>query len=363
VSWQSPSGSPPKTAWLAKKGTSRTYRQSGVEVAPVEFPPWLLELMGSLMPTCGIENQNWPDGCHLSLFEGSAGMGWQQDEQEFEEKTKDSPGILLAFGASRTLELRPSGVEDGSATLSTQLGPGDMLALEGRSLQRYQMRLLPSDAGPSVLLLFRRVGGAPEDSSQPADKSPAVRSSTEELAPAQAKSAAPEPGFTASSSALPADAPSPPSPLQALTDRAEQLLLQHEAAAPPPPAANSCPSSSVSTSSRASTATAAPAANDSLMKQMQLQQMQQQQQLLLQQQMMQRQMMQQRMMQQQMMQPQPMAAGCSGCMPCMGACSTMPCMQGVCPCGAVSGCSGSPAPMAPMVQAQMPMAMQPPPPA
>ncbi|OLP75630.1 hypothetical protein AK812_SmicGene44545 [Symbiodinium microadriaticum] len=149
-----------------------------------------------------------PDGCQVSLFEGSAGMDWQEDEQKFEEKVEDSLGILLVLGTSRTLELRPSGVEDGSAWAQPHIW------------YTSYVWYISEGVGEDLLLCFTaqaiagEVGSAPEDSSQPADK-PAVRSSTEELAPAQPKSAAPDPGFTASSSMPPPDAPDPPAPPQA----------------------------------------------------------------------------------------------------------------------------------------------------
>merc|ERR1740121_950397 len=106
-----------KTDWMTAEGCRCAYKYGGVEVDPTEFPAWMIEIMETVMPLCGIRGQGrWPNCCNLNLYEdGGMSVGWHADDEElFGGKTNDCPIISLSLGQTRTFELQLKGVAEGS---------------------------------------------------------------------------------------------------------------------------------------------------------------------------------------------------------------------------------------------------------
>lgn len=153
---------PRKTAWMVKPGYTCTYRYGGIDVAPQEFPPWILEIMQMYMPLCGLaDREAWPDSCNLNLYEdGSMSVGWHADDERlFQGRTDDIRIISVSLGQTRTFELRTQGIEeDGArAKCAMKLSNGDMCTMEGLTQKHYHHRV-PKEAtsdGPRINFTWR----------------------------------------------------------------------------------------------------------------------------------------------------------------------------------------------------------------
>jgi len=165
--WQQPEGPngpvPRKTAWMVKRGCTCTYRYGGLEVPPQEFPPWMMELLRSAMPLCGITApQDWPDSCNLNLYDdGGMSVGWHSDDEKlFQGNYRDIQIISLSFGQKRRFELRLNWPEEGEKRVSkVVLGSGDIMTMEGMLQKHFQHRV-PKEGhveGPRINLTWRWV--------------------------------------------------------------------------------------------------------------------------------------------------------------------------------------------------------------
>merc|ERR1719382_1696109 len=118
--WQSPIGSrgkevPRKTAWMVKDGCECRYRYGGAEVQPQTYPKWMIELLKTVMPMCGLPKESqWPDSCNLNHYiGGDMSVGWHgDDEQLFQGKFQDIRIISLTFGQKRAFQLRTNWPDD-----------------------------------------------------------------------------------------------------------------------------------------------------------------------------------------------------------------------------------------------------------
>lgn len=163
--WKQPVGNlgpiPRKTAWMVCQGCLCPYRYGSLEVEPVEYPPWMIELMELTMPRCGVlDKKDWPNSCNLNLYEdGGMSVGWHSDDERlFQGKFQDIRIISLSFGARRRFEVRPNWPNEGEQPIQQLLlGDGDMCTMEGMMQKHYQHRI-PREGyvqGPRINLTWR----------------------------------------------------------------------------------------------------------------------------------------------------------------------------------------------------------------
>jgi alkylated DNA repair dioxygenase AlkB len=147
--WMQPEGKvgllPRKTCWMVRNGCSCSYRYGGIEVDGQEFPPWMLEVMQTVMPLCGLETEDtWPNSCNLNLYEdGGMSVGWHADDERlFQGRFQDCRIISLSLGARRRFELRLNWPENSRSSLyRLELGCGDILTMEGMMQKHFQHRV------------------------------------------------------------------------------------------------------------------------------------------------------------------------------------------------------------------------------
>jgi len=168
VDWQQPVGPrgqpiPRKTAWMVASGCSCTYRYGQIEVQPQEYPPWMRELMQTVMPYFGLsKEEEWPNGCNLNLYDdGGMSVGWHADDEKlFQGKFKDIRILSFSLGVARKFDLRRNWPEDGETSgVSMRLGNGDLCTMEGMTQKHFQHRV-PKEGnvqGPRINLTWRWV--------------------------------------------------------------------------------------------------------------------------------------------------------------------------------------------------------------
>mmetsp|Transcript_35309 Transcript_35309/g.104903 ORF Transcript_35309/g.104903 Transcript_35309/m.104903 type:complete len:377 (-) Transcript_35309:13-1143(-) len=153
---------PRRTAWMVAPGCTCTYRYGGVDVAPQDFPDWMVEIMEVYMPLCGLtKREEWPNSCNLNLYEdGAMSVGWHADDEKlFQGRWRDIRIISVSLGETRTFELRTIAAEDGErAKYKMRLGDGDICTMEGLTQKHYSHRVPKEDAnGPRINLTWRWV--------------------------------------------------------------------------------------------------------------------------------------------------------------------------------------------------------------
>ncbi|CAK0869833.1 unnamed protein product [Prorocentrum cordatum] len=165
--WLQPDGAlgpiPRKTSWMVCQGCTCRYRYGGVEVEPVTYPPWMIELLGVYMPYCGINNpSDWPNGCNVNLYEnGSHQVGWHSDDEPlFQGKFRDIRIISLSLGQPRRFDLKLNWPEEGEQPEThMSLGCGSLCTMEGMT-QKHYMHRVPRESenlGPRINLTWRWV--------------------------------------------------------------------------------------------------------------------------------------------------------------------------------------------------------------
>lgn len=165
TNWLQPMGNmgpiPRKTAWMVWPGIPCTYRYGGIEVPPVDYPQWMVELLEIVMPKCGItERCQWPNSCNLNLYtDGGMSVGWHSDDEVlFQGKFQDIRIISLSFGVRRKFELRANWPEEGEPPVRIMsLGDGDLCTMEGMFQKHFQHRV-PKEGnvnGPRINLTWR----------------------------------------------------------------------------------------------------------------------------------------------------------------------------------------------------------------
>lgn len=151
---------PRQTDWMTAERCRCTYKYGGVEVDPTEFPDWMIEIMETVMPLCGLRGQaRWPNSCNLNLYEnGGMSVGWHADDEGlFQGKVGDCAIVSLSLGQTRTFELRLNGPDDGKqAAERIHLESGDLMTMEGLTQKYYQHRVPKEKAqGPRINLTWR----------------------------------------------------------------------------------------------------------------------------------------------------------------------------------------------------------------
>lgn len=151
---------PRKTAWLAATTCRCTYRYGGLEVDPVQFPDWMIELMELYMPMCGLTSREaWPNSCNMNLYEdGSHSVAWHADDEKlFQGKMNDCTVLSLSLGAARSFQARVNQpVEGERQATKLLLGNGDLCTMEGLFQKHYQ-HCVPKERseGPRINLTWR----------------------------------------------------------------------------------------------------------------------------------------------------------------------------------------------------------------
>jgi len=147
--WKQPDGPlgpvPRKTAWMVAKGCTCTYRYGRIEVDPQEFPPWMIQVMHTVMPYFGLTDPgDWPNSCNLNLYEdGGMSVGWHSDDERlFQGKFNDIRILSLSLGVTRRFELRSNWPEPRERQpRPIMLGDGDLCSMEGMTQKHYQHRV------------------------------------------------------------------------------------------------------------------------------------------------------------------------------------------------------------------------------
>lgn len=147
--WQQPIGTtgmlPRKTCWMVMGKCTCPYRYGGVEVAPIEYPPWMIDLLDATMGLCGLTRDEWPNSCNVNLYDdGDMSVGWHADDERlFQGKFVDCRIISLSLGAPRTFEMRLNWPEPADKQFLWQvvLGNGDMMTMEGMMQKHFQHRV------------------------------------------------------------------------------------------------------------------------------------------------------------------------------------------------------------------------------
>lgn len=147
--WKEPYGPlgvlPRKTSWMVAAGCTCSYVYGGVEVPPQTFPPWMMEIMETYMPFCGLQDvSEWPDSCNVNLYEnGEMSVGWHADDEPlFQGRTNDIRILSLSLGTARKFELRRNWPEaDEKPLVRVILGNGAMCTMEGMMQKHYRHRV------------------------------------------------------------------------------------------------------------------------------------------------------------------------------------------------------------------------------
>eukprot|EP00928_Gymnodinium_smaydae_P089001 TRINITY_DN73016_c0_g1_i1.p1 TRINITY_DN73016_c0_g1~~TRINITY_DN73016_c0_g1_i1.p1 ORF type:complete len:720 (-),score=82.63 TRINITY_DN73016_c0_g1_i1:54-2213(-) len=151
---------PRKTAWMVADGCACTYQYGGLDVQHAVFPSWMIELLETYMPLCGITSRDeWPNSCNLNLYEdGGMSVAWHSDDETlFAGKIYDCPIISLSLGATRTFEVQLK--NDAETEIHKfRLESGDLVTMEGM-LQKYYQHRVPKETafGPRINLTWRWV--------------------------------------------------------------------------------------------------------------------------------------------------------------------------------------------------------------
>jgi len=149
--WLQPSGKwgplPLRTAWMTKSPCQCKYRYGGAEVLPESYPDWMVEVLETCMPICGLtEQRTWPNSCNLNLYEdGQHSVGWHADNEVlFQGKFTDCRIISLSLGQTRKFELSYK-----NTCHKLDLADGDLCTMEGLT-QKYYKHRVPKEFGKKV---------------------------------------------------------------------------------------------------------------------------------------------------------------------------------------------------------------------
>jgi len=167
VDWLQPEGShgpiPRKTAWMTGPGCTCEYKYGGIQVPPLEYPPWFVEIMKCVMPYCGLTDKaSWPTSCNMNLYtDGGMSVGWHSDDEAlFQGKFRDIQIISLSLGVARKFEMRKNWPEEKEKAVTVKLlKSGDLMTMEGMLQKHYQHRVPKENhvEGPRINLTWRWV--------------------------------------------------------------------------------------------------------------------------------------------------------------------------------------------------------------
>lgn len=153
---------PRKTAWMVQSSCTCKYGYGGMQVEPKPWEDWMLNLMGLVMPLCGLKTRaEWPNSCNMNLYEnGDHSVSWHADNEKlFQGKFQDCPIISLSLGQERTFELKAPTLpgSDEKFAYKVQLRDGDLCTMEGLA-QKYYTHRVPREnknVGARINLTWR----------------------------------------------------------------------------------------------------------------------------------------------------------------------------------------------------------------
>lgn len=147
-----------RTAWYVKPGLKCDYNYGSVCIPSRPYPSWMADLMGKVMPFCGIiDPDQWPNSCNINLYrDGRSYINWHADDEEiFLDSPQGVVIISLSLGSARRFELRYN--SNKSHVVSLYLNNGDIVVMEGAT-QKYTKHRVPSEQGkigPRINLTWR----------------------------------------------------------------------------------------------------------------------------------------------------------------------------------------------------------------
>ena len=153
---------PRKTTWMVANNCSCSYKYGRVEVAPVHYPPWMVDLMYVIMPLLGLTVPQWPDCCNANLYEnGKMAVGWHADDESlFVDADGESTIVSLSLGHVRSFQLQLNaecgGIFKRVGFHEFEMHSGVIMTMERRTQQHYMHRV-PREraAGARVNLTWR----------------------------------------------------------------------------------------------------------------------------------------------------------------------------------------------------------------
>ncbi len=142
---------PRLTQWFGPPGG--TYRYSGIEMRPVEWPSWLEATRQGIEATAGVRFNSMLGNLYRN---GQDTVGWHADD---EPELGHQPVIAsLSLGAGRDFRLKHR-TRDDVAPVTLHLGHGDLLVMAGNT-QHAWLHTVPRRARvskPRVNFTFRRL--------------------------------------------------------------------------------------------------------------------------------------------------------------------------------------------------------------
>lgn len=165
--WTRPDGPhgpiPRQTSWMVQPPCICHYKYGGFQAEAVPYPSWMVEVMQTYMPMCGLRDKSqWPNSCNLNLYEdGGQSVGWHSDDEDlFQGLVQDCRIISLSLGESRRFQLRPStlvGRDDEGSVHTVVLESGDLCTMEGEMQRHYEHSVPKSGdvSGPRINLTWR----------------------------------------------------------------------------------------------------------------------------------------------------------------------------------------------------------------
>jgi len=148
------------TKWMVSAGCRCPYRYGSMTVSPVEFPPWMQDLLQVCMPLCGLSTaDSWPNSCNLNCYaDGTDGVDWHADDEPiFGGRDGDCRIISLSLGETRSFELRLKDEDDaahavdGACACRLRLQSGDICTMEGL-MQKHYVHRVPKAGGRDTRL-------------------------------------------------------------------------------------------------------------------------------------------------------------------------------------------------------------------
>lgn len=141
---------PRLTAWYGDEG--KAYRYSGIEMKPLPWTPYLLEIKNKIEKQCDVSFNS----VLLNYYRtGADSMGWHSDDEP--ELGKNPVIASVSFGAERMFCLRHK--EDKKLQVKVKLTSGSLLYMGGETQHHWQ-HALPKTAKPvgkRINLTFRRI--------------------------------------------------------------------------------------------------------------------------------------------------------------------------------------------------------------
>lgn len=141
---------PRLTAWYGNAG--KTYRYSGIEMKPLPWTPYLLEIKNKVEKQCDVSFNS----VLLNYYRtGADSMGWHSDDEP--ELGKNPVIASVSFGAERLFCLRHK--KEKSLQVKLKLTAGSLLIMTGETQHHWQHAIpkTTKPIGERINLTFRKI--------------------------------------------------------------------------------------------------------------------------------------------------------------------------------------------------------------